>query len=262
MPFPGLFRRLLTPLLGVVLAAVAMPAAASLVFLTPGAAINPGPTLTFDDPLEHGIGDPSYTLSGGSFDGLGIRFASYFAGQTLGFGLPVTIPGITPSGPLTLVTGDVNSYATIVYDGGIGSFVMAGGPTTFFQPISILFDSPVPALAFTFGEVFAIGATHVDVFDADGNVLGSYTNDAIGFLSIGIANVGGGPNIAGLSIHANSFDGTFGIDNLYVVEGFDVPEPVTTLIFAVAIAGLACARRSNPATAPRLRTAAAGATVA
>jgi hypothetical protein len=115
----------------------------------------------------------------------------------------------------------------------------------------------VPALAFTLGEVFAVGATHVDVFDADGNVLGSYLNDAVGFLSIGILNVDGGPNIAGLSIYSNSFDGAFGLDNFYVAQGFDMPEPATAAMLAMGLAGLLGARRRQGASGTAAVTRAA-----
>ena len=243
MAFSFDLRALLAPVAAGLVSLAAMPASAGVLFVTPTAPINAAPTLTFDNISEHNIGDPAYTIAGGSFDGLGIRFASYFAGQTLDFnGYPVLLTHHVPSAPLTLVTGDVNSYATIVFDAAANSFVMSGGPVAFLQPVAVQFDVPVPALAFTVGETFAVGALHIDVFDIDGNVLGSYSNDATGFLSIGITNVGGGPGIAGLSIHSNSFDGAFGIDNFYVAEGFEMPEPATAWVLGLALAALYRAR--------------------
>jgi hypothetical protein len=183
-------------------------------------------TITLDEVPIGSYGAIPYLVSSGPFAGGEIIFGSYFQGQTPQGVDPVTISEPTaPGQPLQLLY-DINDYIQVTDDAASPSSpVLAGGPLTFRQPISIQFSTPVAAVGLTAGFLDAIGSLSIAAYDADGNELGVISNDALGYEQFGLLDPSGA-HISGLTIEDSSPSG-FGIDNVFLAVG--VPEPITSL---------------------------------
>jgi hypothetical protein len=197
-------------------------------------------TIVFTSAQIGAYADIPYAVSSGPFAGTEIVFGSYFQGQTPQGVDPVTIPGPpTPGQPLQLLY-DGNDYIQVVDDAASGGNpVLAGGPLTFRQPISILFTTPVIALGLTVGYLDQAGAVTIDAYDADGNEIGSVTSDTTGFQNFGLL-ASYGPSISGLTIQGTDPAG-FGIDNVFLAT--PVPEPAGLMPLLAGLGGLMMRRR-------------------
>jgi hypothetical protein len=228
-------RRILLGSLGA-LWAFALPHAASaaLVSVNQSQLTALSPTIVFSASQIGAYADLPYLVSGGSLKGTEIIFGSYFAGQHPQGVDPVTIgPPSAPGQPLALVY-DQSDYIQVVNDAAAPSNpVLAGGPVTFRQPISILFTTPVPGLALTAGYLDKVGAVRIDAYDANGNEIGSVTNNVTGFENFGL--LPNGPDISGITIQGTDPAG-FGIDSIFLAQA--VPEPTGLLTLLAGIASL------------------------
>ena len=197
-------------------------------------------TIVFNAGQIGAYADIPYLVSSGPFAGTEIVFGSYFQGQTPQGVDPVTIPGPPTPGQPLLLQYDGNDYIQVVDDAASpGNPVLAGGPVTFRQPISILFTTPVIALGLTVGYLDQVGAVTIDAYDADGNEIGSVTNDTTGFQNFGL-QASYGPLISGLTIQGTDPAG-FGIDNVFLAT--PVPEPTGLVPLLAGIGGLMMRRR-------------------
>lgn len=223
-------------------------ARAALIGYQQGAVAGGTPPITFSEVPLYTL-DPAYSIGGGPFAGLQMDFGSYFTGQTLGSGYPVTLQAPTAPGVAPSIVYDYSGYA-ITYDDAASPSnpVLAGAsgypyPTNFFaMPLAIAFSSPVPAVGLTLGSLGALGATTIEAYDANGNSLGSIVNDWTGFEPLALTDPGG-PGISAISIFTDSLDGLFEIDNVFVAQSIAAPEPASLLLLAVGLAGLAAGRR-------------------
>ena len=131
-----------------------------------GAVAGGTPAITFSEVSLYTL-DPIYSIGGGPFAGLNISFGSYFTGQTLVSGYPVTLvtpaaPGAAPSIALTyggyaITYTDAASPSNPVLTGASGY----PSPSNFFaMPLAIAFSSPVPAVGLTIGSLAGIGVHH------------------------------------------------------------------------------------------------------
>lgn len=184
-------------------------------------------------------------ISSGPFSGSFIVFGSFFVGQTPGGVDPITIPEPSAPGQALQIyynPGDLNNLIQIVDDPAApNSPVLAGGPLTFRQPISIMFTTPIPAVGFTVGGASLLaGDLTIDAYDANGNSLGSVTSDAAGFENYGLVDPGG-PGISGLTIQSSS-DVGFDLDSSLFL-GTPVPEPASLATLLAGLGSLAFARR-------------------
>jgi hypothetical protein len=183
-----------------------------------------------------------FAVSGGLYGGSDIVFGSYFAGQTLQGVDPVTIPEPSaPGQPLQLLY-DSNNYVQITNDAASpNNPVLAGGPITFSQPVSILFTSPVAAVGLTAGYLDSLGTLTIDAYTADGKELGTVTSDQTGFEQFGLIATGD-TYISGLTIQSTDPAG-FGIDDVFLSAA--VPEPAGIAILAVGLPALLRLRRRD-----------------
>jgi hypothetical protein len=117
------------------------------------------------------------------------------------------------------------------------------GTPQFNGPISVLFSTPVAGVGLKGGFFDAIGATSITAFDANGGVLGSIVNSALGFEFYGLADASGNNVISGISFYITGNEPAgFEIDNLTfgAKEAINpqVPEPGTMLLLASGAVGL------------------------
>lgn len=197
-------------------------------------------TITFDEYPVGAYGYLPYVVSGGPLAGTEIVFGSYFQGQTPQGVDPVSIPEPSaPGQPLQLLY-DINNYIQITADAASPtSPVLAGGPITFAQPVSILFTKPVFAIGLTAGYLDAAGSLVIAAYDANGNELGTVTNGQTAFEQFGLID-SGSVGISGLTIDGTDPAG-FGIDNVFL--SMAVPEPASIGTLLAGLAGLILGRR-------------------
>ena len=226
----------------------AFQASANLVNLGPGSFTPLAPEITFSE-VALGTVNPVYpNLPAGSLGAVTVSFAGSFVGQTVTGGFPVTLNPSQPTGPLALNYAPGADTVT-VNDGAPGatSPVLSGSPT-FNGPISVLFSQPVAAVGLKGGYFDALGATTIQAYDANGNILGSIVNSQLGFQFYGLADSSGNNVIKGISffITGNEPAG-FEIDNLTfgakeVVTG--LPDGgLTAMLLGFGLTGLGLLRR-------------------
>jgi hypothetical protein len=192
-------------------------------------------TITFGEVPTGNYAAIPYQIAGGPLAGSEIVFGSYFQGQTPVGTDPLTISEPSaPGQPLQLLY-DNNDFIQVVDDAASPSNpVLAGGPLTFRQPISIQFSTPVAAVGLTAGSLDMVGSLTIAAYDTAGNELGTVTNDAIGFEQFGLLD-NSGADIAGLTIQDSETSG-FGIDNVFLAA--PIPEPVSSS--SSLLIGLGC----------------------
>ncbi len=226
---------------GAVMALLVAPASAALVNLGPGSFTPAASVITFDS----GPSNPTYTIGGNT-----VSFGPNFAGQTVGGGFPATLTDHTPNaGPLVLVT-DAGNPTFITGDGANPTSPVLSGTPIFNGPISVLFATPVAAVGLSGGYFDAVGATTIEAYGVNGNILGSITNSITGIEFYGLFD-NAGANIAGISFFiTGSEPAGFAIDNFTfgnadVVVGGQVPEPGTLLLLGSGLIGLVGLRRRS-----------------
>jgi hypothetical protein len=236
----------LTALL-VLAGALAAPLAlnAALVNLGPGSFTALAPVITFDGMV--GQTNPSITLAAGALGNVTVSFAGHFAGQTESGGFPSTLTDHTPdAGPLALGGGTT----TVVTDSAPGATdpELSGGPYIYNGPISMIFSTPVAAVGLKGGYFDAIGATTIEAYGENGEVLGSIVNTALGFEFYGLADSTGGNVIKGISFFITGAEPAgFEIDNITFGAAdvvVNVPDSGATLaLFGLALTSLVALRR-------------------
>lgn len=218
---------------------------AALVDLGPGSFTPAATAITFDE-VTLGTVNPVYNFTG--LTGLGnvtVSFAGMFVGQAAGGGSVQTLTDHIPSGPLTLdggTTTTVNDAAP-----GATSPVLSGSPL-FNGPISVFFSVPVAGVGLKGGYFDAVGATTIEAYDADGNILGSITNSVEGFEFYGLADSTGANVIKGISFFiTGSEPAGFEIDNLTfgAASVIQTPEPGILLLLGTGLLGLLGLRRKR-----------------
>jgi hypothetical protein len=114
----------------------------------------------------------------------------------------------------------------------------------------MFFSQPVAAVALDGGYFDAIGATSITGFDVLGNVLGSFTNSALGIENYGFADASGNNVISGLAFYITGNEPAgFAIDNVQFGSASVViipnltPEPGTITLFATGLVGVAAFAR-------------------
>lgn len=170
--------------------------------------------ITFD---ETGTVNPTYSVVNSILGRVEVTTGAAFVGQTISqlSGLDAhSIVGTPTKGqPLELYSN--NSYWTVIKDDGANpdSPVLAGN-IGFDSPMSVLFSQDVHAVGLTGGHFDEIGSTCIEVYDRQGNVLGSALNTMKGIETFGFST-GSVAKIAGLSFYVNSLESAgFAMDNL------------------------------------------------
>lgn len=224
----------------------ATSASAQLVRLGPGAFTPAATTITFSEQPLNTI-NPVYTFSGvPDLGNVTVSFAGAFNGQTVTGGFPLTLSG-NPTNPLSLNT-TVQTFITT--DGANPTSPILSGTPTYNGPIVMFFSTPVAAVALDGGYFNAIGATSITGYDALGNVLGTFTNSALGIENYGFADASGNNVISDLAFYITGDEPAgFAIDNVQfgsasvvVIPGV-APEPGTIVLFATGLIGIAAAAR-------------------
>ncbi len=171
--------------------------------------------ITFSEPgYPVNTTDPVYNFL--AVPGVGdvtVTFGGYFLGQTASGSSLVTLSDTSPTGPLQL---DPNAPPTrIAVDlSKPTSPVLTGNPTS-NGPISVLFSTPVAAVALDGGVFDAVGSMTLEAFDVNGKSLGKVTNSVVGIQTFGLRATSGLNLIAGISFYANDDElANFSIDNL------------------------------------------------
>ena len=224
----------------------ATSAGAQLVRLGPGAFTPAATTITFSEQPLNTV-NPVYTFSGvPDLGNVTVSFAGAFNGQTVTGGGVRTLSG-TPTNPLSLNTSVITK---IVSDGANPTSPVLSGDPTFNGPIVMFFSQPVAAVALDGGFFDAVGATSITGFDALGNVLGSFTNSALGIENYGFADASGNNVISGLAFYITGNEPAgFAIDNVQfgsasvVIIPNVTPEPGTITLFATGLVGVAAFAR-------------------
>jgi hypothetical protein len=237
-------RMVLLSIGGLCLLATPRAASAIIVNTTQSLLIPESGTITFSEYAPGAYAAVPYSIFGGRYDGSEVIFGSYFQGQVPQGVDPVTIPGPpTSNQPLQLLF-DSNDFIEITNDPGSStSPVLAGGPLTFRQPISVQFTTPVQAVGLTAGFLDVVNSITISAYDANGNPIGTVTNDQSGFEMFALVAIGTG--ISGLTIQGTDPAG-FEIDNVFLAT--PMPEPAGAAMLLVGVASMVFMRRRNAGT--------------
>lgn len=240
--------------LGLTLAA--QSASASVIRVSEGAFTAAAGLITFSE-LPVGTVNPTFPPAsyGGGVGAPTVTFGGYFLGQSPGSSNPGACPpgaGVAgcvlglPSGPLAL---DPSSPPTSIVELVANPISpMLSGTPPLEGAIAILFSTPQFGVGLLGGFLNVIGGTAITAFDANGMVIGSVTNEALGTEFLGL--VSSDANIAGVLFSlVGPEPGGISIDNLrFGVEGqVVVPEPATAALLGLGLLGLAAFRRRLPA---------------
>jgi hypothetical protein len=204
-------------------------------------------TITFSEkPL--GTQNPVYAPAdyGGGAGSPTVSFGGFFTGQSLGGnvcgGVATGCVVGTPTGPLSL---DANSPVTFISGdtAQLNPPVLSGSPQ-FNGPIAILFSTPQAGVGLVGGFFDSLNSTAITVFDVNGNVLGSLTNDQTGDEFLGLVTSDHSATIGGLlfSLVGAELQG-FDVDTIRFGVGAEVispsvPEPSTWAMLLLGFAGI------------------------
>ena len=230
-------------------------ASATLEDVGPSGLFAQTPTVTFGGVQQGGYAYLPFQFGSGPYAGALIEFSSVFVGQTLLFSgaapfsqLNVAEPS-APGQPLQLgySTGLYSDYIEVTDDAASPTNpVLAGGPVTFREPVSILLTQPTSAIVLTAGYFDSLGTLTIDAYDANGNEIGAVTNTATGFETFGLLDPSGA-DISGLTIQSSDPAG-FDINDIYLATS--VPEPATLATLVLGLVVLSVARRRGGAIRP------------
>jgi hypothetical protein len=227
----------------------------------PQGSFNPSAGLITFSEVPLGTTNPVYapSLYGGGAGSPTVTFGGYFTGQQAGTTNPGACPSGaavtgcvlgTPTGPLTL---DPNSPQTFTAnDGAMPTTPILSGSPLFNGSIAIEFSTPQTAVGLIGGFFDAVGSTGITVFDADGNVIGTLSNNQTGDEFLALETTDDMPHISGLLFHlVGDEPAGFDVDNIQFGVGGQVkppptvPEPATLALLGVGVAGLLVSRRKQ-----------------
>lgn len=252
--------------------ALAHPAdATSIVQIDQGAFQAGAGLITFSEPsVPLGTQNPTYTPSmyGGGAGSPTVTFGGFFTGQSAGSTNPSACPAGaavsgcvlgSPTGPLTL---DPNSPATFTAgDGAQPTSPILSGSPLFNGSIAVEFSTPQSGVGLIGGFFNAVGSTAITAYDANGNVIGSVTNNQTGDEFLGLVTSDDSAIIAGLLFHLVG-DEPFGfdIDNVQFGVGAQVivpsvPLPATLPLFGAGLGVLGVFSRRRKRKAAAIATA-------
>jgi len=200
--------------------------------------------IEFDEVLPF-TENPVYMIGGRT-----VSFGSLFEGQTLGT-IPNSLSDSSPSNPLML-SSTAPAVATAI-DMSNPSFWVLGG-TDFKTPLAMLFDAPVNRVEFDLGSLDGPGSVKIEVYDQQGNTIGSFGNSEQGIERIALADHLAGNVIAGVSVFVLDVPGGmdwegFALDNVSFAHGpipAPIPEPgamVIWLVLAVVAMPFVCKKK-------------------
>ena len=194
--------------------------------------------------------NPSLTFTGvPGYGTLTISYGPFFQGQvaTDAFSPPIIVSG-TPAPPLSLTTTmDLQTVVETDLNNPVPNAEEIGGvpvPATngFGGPVALLFSEPVTGVTLTAGYLDTVGTTTITAYTADGTVLGTVSNTALGYETFNLADSTGRP-LSGLLITTTDAGG-FGIDGVGIATaktlvavpapGSGAMLPAMALVFAGA----------------------------
>jgi hypothetical protein len=209
-----------------------------------------------------GTTNPVYTpgIYGGDAGSPTVTFGGFFTGQSAGSTNPGACPAgaaVTgcvlgnPTGPLSIAVGSPSTFIT--GDGAQPTTPILSGSPTFNGSIAILFSTPQAGVGLDGGYFDAIGSTGITAFDANGNILGSVSNSALGVEFLGLVTSDGSSDISGLLFHlVGDEPAGFDVDNIrFGVQGQVIvptptgatPEPSSFVLFGTGLLGVATSLR-------------------
>lgn len=227
----------------------------------PQASFNPSAGLITFSEVPLGTQNPVYppALYGGGAGSPTVTFGGYFLGQQAGSSDPGACPAgaaVTgcvlgnPTGPLTIDPASPPTFTA--GDGAMPTAPILSGSPLYNGSIAIEFSTPQTAVGLIGGYFNAVGSTAITVFDADGNVIGSLSNDQTGDEFLALETTDDLPHISGLLFHlVGDEPAGFDVDNIQFGVGSQVkpppavPEPATLALLGVGVAGLVAARRKQ-----------------
>jgi hypothetical protein len=224
-------------------------ASATLENVSPSALFAQTPVVTFAGVPLAGYADVPFEFGSGPYTGSFMVFGSAFVGQTLLFSgaapfSQVNIGEASAPGQSLQLEAGLDDYVEVTDDAASPTNpVLAGGPVTFREPVSILLTEPTSAIALTVGYLDSLDTLTIDAYDASGNEIGAVTNTATGFETFGLLDPNG-VAISGLTIQSTDPAG-FDINDIYLAT--NMPEPATLATLVLGLIGLSVARRSGTA---------------